>query len=256
MLDNDVNIYVLQHKPYNNKHENLENRVPLQVGAWDKDKFCVMCDCYGENISSKNKVYLETTGHYWVLKNDNLSEYVGIEHCCRQFLEFDTKEKILNVLKDYDIILPQPIMNGNSIEFDYANCHIHNDLLVCKEILYDMNPEIGALFDDYVSNSDKFYWSNIFIAKWDVFEQAWTFIFDVLKEYEKRMGFNRIPDWMNYVKEMGVNHEHFKERHPDLSWVEYQMRIGGSLAERLFSFFVQYTGLKIYESNVYAEWYE
>jgi hypothetical protein len=70
MINNDLNIYVLQHKPYLNKHKNLENRVPLQVGSWDKEQFCVMRDCDGDNISNKNKVYLETTGHYWVLKND------------------------------------------------------------------------------------------------------------------------------------------------------------------------------------------
>lgn len=256
MLDNDLNIYVLQHKPYVNRHENLENRIPLQVGAWDKDKFCTMCDCYGDNISSKNKVYLETTGHYWVLKNDNLSEYVGMEHCCRQFLEFDTKEKILNVLKEYDIILPRPIENGNTIEFDYANCHIHNDILVCKDILYDMNAEMGALFDDYVSNSDKFYWSNIFITRWEIFENAWNFVFAVLSEYEKRMGFKRIPDWKHYVESDVANYKSFRERHPGLSCVDYQMRIGGYLSERLFSFYVTHNGLKIYESEVSVEWYE
>ena len=70
------------------------------------------------------------------------------------------------------------------------------------------------------------------------------------------MGFKRIPDWKHYVENTGVNHEFFKERHPDLSWVDYQMRIGGSLSERLFSFYVMHNGLKIYESVVTAEWYE
>lgn len=256
MLNNDLNIYVLQHKPYVNRHENLENRVPLQVGSLDKTKFCDVCDCYGDNISNKNKVYLETTGHYWVLKNDIISDYVGVEHCCRQFLEFDTKDKIIEVLNDYDIILPQSIINDNSIEKDYALCHIHNDLLVCKEILYDMDYETGKMFDEYVSNQNKFYWSNIFITRWDIFKAAWNFIFNVLSEYEHRMGFKRIGDWRNYVESMGVNHEYFKERHPDISWVDYQMRIGGSLAERLFSFYVTHSNFKIYESNVCAEWYE
>ena len=255
-MNNDLNIYVLQHKPYTNRHEDLENRVPLQVGAWDKVPFCVTRDCTGENISNKNKVYLETTGHYWILKNDIQSEYVGVEHCCRQFLELSSKEQIMNILSDYDIILPQKAVFKHSIEKDYALCHIHNDLLVCKEILYEMNEEIGRQFDEYVSSENAHYWSNIFITRWEIFEQAWTFIFEVLSEYEKRMGFERIPDWRRYVEEMGVNHEHFKKRHPDISWVDYQMRIGGSLAERLFSFYVTHNGLKIYESDVCAEWYE
>jgi hypothetical protein len=256
MINNDLNIYVLQHKPYVNKHEDLENRVPLQVGSWDKPKFCDVCDCYGDNISNKNKVYLETTGHYWVLKNDTVSDYVGVEHCCRQFLELDNKEKILNILKDYDIILPQSLFDNNTIEYDYANCHIHNDLLVCKDILYEMDENIGKMFDDYVSNVSGIYWANIFITRWDIFEHAWNFVFDVLSKYEERMGFKRVSDWRHYVEEMGVKHEFFKERHPDLSWVDYQMRIGGYLAERLFSFYVTHSNLKIYESNVYAEWYE
>ena len=149
-MNDNLNIYVLQHKPYENKHQNLESRIPLQVGSWDKEQFCVMRDCDGDNISNKNKVYLETTGHYWALKNDNLSSYVGFEHCCRQFLEFDSEEKIITVLKDYDIILPQSIIPKTTIEIDYANCHIHNDILVCKDILYDMDEEVGRLFEIYI----------------------------------------------------------------------------------------------------------
>ena len=256
MINNDLNIYVLQHKPYLNKHKSLENRVPLQVGSWDKEQFCIMRDCDGDNISNKNKVYLETTGHYWVLKNDIHSEYVGVEHCCRQFLEFDTSDKVLEILKDYDIILPQKSFTEHTIEKTYALCHIHNDLLMCKEIIYDIDYGLGKMFDDYVSNENGFYWSNIFITRWDIFEHAWNFVFNVLFEYEKRMGFKRISDWKNYVESMNVDHEHFKVRHPDLNWVDYQMRIGGSLAERLFSFYVTHSNFKIYESVVQAEWYE
>ena len=256
MINNRTNIYVLQHKPYVNNHPYLENRIPLQVGAWDKDQFCVIRDCTGDNISNKNKVYLETTGHYWVLKNDIHSEYVGVEHWCRQFLEFDTEEKRKEVLGEYDIILPQKAYVEHTIETNYALCHIHNDLLVCKDIIYDMNQNLGKMFDDYVSNETAFYWANIFITRWDIFEHAWNFVFNVLSEYEQRMGFKRISDWRRYVESMGVNHEYYKERHPDISWVDYQMRIGGSLAERLFSFYVTHSNFKIYESTVQAEWYE
>lgn len=256
MINKDLNIYVLQHKPYVNNHPYLENRIPLQVGSWDKEQFCIMRDCDGDNISNKNKVYLETTGHYWVLKNDIHSEYVGIEHCCRQFLEFDTEEKIKEVLGEYDIILPQKAYAEHTIETNYALCHIHNDLLVCKEIIYDIDQNLGKMFDDYVSNETTFYWSNIFITRWDIFEHAWNFVFNVLSEYEQRMGFKRISDWRHYVESMGVDHDYFKVRHPDLNWVDYQMRIGGSLAERLFSFYVTHSNLKIYESTVQAEWYE
>lgn len=256
MINKDLNIYVLQHKPYVNNHPYLENRIPLQVGAWDKDQFCVIRDCTGDNISNKNKVYLETTGHYWVLKNDIHSEYVGIEHCCRQFLEFDTEEKIKEVLGEYDIILPQKAYGKHTIEMNYALCHIHNDLLVCKDIIYDIDQNLGKMFDDYVSNESAFYWANIFITRWDIFEHAWKFVFNVLSKYEQRMGFKRISDWRHYVENMGVDHEHFKVRHPDLSWVDYQMRIGGYLAERLFSFYVTHSNLKIYESTVQTEWYE
>ena len=59
MINNDLNIYVLQHKPYINRHKDLENRIPLQVGALDKPKFCDICDCYGDNISNKNKTAVD-----------------------------------------------------------------------------------------------------------------------------------------------------------------------------------------------------
>lgn len=255
-MNESLNIYVLQHKPYIDRHSYLKNRIPLQVGSWDKEPFCVMRDCTGDNISYKNSVYLEITGHYWALKNDKISEYIGMEHCCRQFLEFDTEEKVNNVLKEYDIILPQKMFGNHTIEKTYALCHIHNDLLVCKDIIYDMDYHMGEMFDNYITNETSFYWANIFITRWDIFEHAWNFIFDVLSEYEKRMGFERIGDWRKYVERMNIDHEYFKVRHPNLSWVDYQMRIGGYLAERLFSFYVTHSNLKIYESEVHAEWYE
>lgn len=252
----DLNIYVLQHKQYENKHTDLENRVPLQVGAWNKPHFCTLVDCMGDNISNKNALYCETTGHYWVLKNDIQSKYVGFEHCSRQFLPLKTKEQIMSIMDKYDIITAKPIEPESTVFKFYSFCHNFDDLLVCKDVLCEMDEDLGRNFEDYIFNSNVLYYSNIFITKWEVFEDMYNFVFNVLKMYEERKGFKRLSEWEEYAKKNSPSHDNYLKIHPDTSRGEYQMRICGFLAERLYSFYIIHKNLKTYEIPVVAEKYD
>jgi hypothetical protein len=257
MLNDDLNIYVLQHKEYKDLHPTLGNRIPLQVGSWDKPKFCVLTDNTGENISNMNKIYLETTGHYWVLHNDKQSNYVGFEHCCRQFLSLETEDEIKKILNNYDIIAPIPIVNNETVLEQYTRVAIRNDILLCQEIIDELYPQYKGEFKIYINTtSPKLYYSNIFITKWDTFQKMYTFVFDILKRFEEIKGFKRISDWRSYVMSQNIDKEIHKERHPDLSWVDYHMRICGALSERLTSFYILVNGFNVYEVPVLAEWYE
>ena len=84
-MNNDLNVWVLTHKK--NKYDlNDANHINLQVGAAiNNEHIYDYRDNIGENISEKNPIYLETTGHYCVWKNFNTSKYVGFEHYRRHF---------------------------------------------------------------------------------------------------------------------------------------------------------------------------
>ena len=177
-----------------------------------------------------NKIYLETTGHYWVLHNDKQSNYVGFEHCCRQFLSLETEDEIKKILNNYDIIAPIPIVNNETVLEQYTRVAIRNDILLCQEIIDELYPQYKGEFKIYINTtSPKLYYSNIFITKWD---------------------------WRNYVMSQNIDKEIHKERHPDLSWVDYHMRICGALSERLTSFYILVNRFNVYEVPVLAEWYE
>ena len=80
--------------------------------------------------------------------------------------------------------------------------------------------------------------------------------YNVLFEFEKRRDITSISGWEEYAKEHAPSFiPGYHKREGEESY-NYQMRIGGSLAERLFSFYVTHSNLKIYESVVQAEWYE
>ena len=59
---------------------------PIQVGKTNsKFDLGIQGDDTGENISRKNSSYCELTGLYWMWKNLNNAEVVGLSHYRRYF---------------------------------------------------------------------------------------------------------------------------------------------------------------------------
>lgn len=83
---NSIKIYTCHHKP--SAFLNASIIKPLHVGKTNSynDIGCIGDDT-GDNISFKNPFYCELTAHYWVWKNESLSDYVGFMHY-RRHLNF------------------------------------------------------------------------------------------------------------------------------------------------------------------------
>lgn len=71
---NSIKIYTCHHKP--SAFLNASIIKPLHVGKANSynDIGCIGDDT-GDNISFKNPFYCELTAHYWVWKNESLSDY-------------------------------------------------------------------------------------------------------------------------------------------------------------------------------------
>ena len=106
-----VKIFVAAHKVTEFPDNPLY--VPIEVGAYNKEKFLKVTDNTLDNISEKNPHFCELTATYWILKNDK-SDIVGLTHYRRYFFRKHTnkmsevlkKKEIEAILKDYDIIVP------------------------------------------------------------------------------------------------------------------------------------------------------
>ena len=248
-MNNDLNVWVLTHKK--NKYDlNDVNHINLQVGAAiTNEPSYDYRDNIGENISEKNPLYLETTGHYCVWKNFNTSKYVGFEHYRRHFDL--SKKDIETILSVNEIILPRKMFFNTTLEEQYKNCHSHYDLNLCKEILFEKFPEYKESYEKYIEQGRFIYIANSFITTKENFNNLCEFIFSIFTEFEKRVGCKTIDEWRNHVKEHSVSICPEDHKRDGLNWVDYQMRIFGFLSERLVTLYVMHNFKdKIYETDL------
>lgn len=226
-----IKIYIATHKKA--EFPNNSIYIPIEVGAYNKNKFTKVTDNTGKNISKKNANYCELTASYWIMKNDE-SDIVGLTHYRRYFFKKHTnqldlvlsKKDIEDILKDYDIIVPIKtyLFKYKSIKEAYYTLHNKNDWEICKKIVEEKYPEYKESFL-FVENQRSFYACNMFITSKEIFDRYHEWLFDILFELEKRID---ISTYDNYNK-----------------------RIFGFLSERLFNIWLNHQMLKIKEVPVY-----
>lgn len=194
----------------------------------------VLSDKNGVNINSLNSFFSELTGTYWVWKNYQLKDYVGICQYRRYFAFLDNIPNMDEIFEKYDVILPTPYKYTHNMAIDYHLCHNLKDLLNVIEIIRVKYPDY---YDSAIKfcQSKSFYPCNMFIMKKSDFIEYCEFVFGVMEEYLKEIKCSTMDDIIRYVK----NHwgEYCKTFSPN-NEVWYQSRIGGFLAERLLNIFI------------------
>lgn len=235
-MENNLIIYRLKHRAGGDEYPDLKYLLDLQVGSsLTNEDVCELKDNTGDNISHLNQIFLETTGHYWVWKNAKKSNYVGFEHY-RRHINLN-ENNILYLLKKFNIIALTPI-NVMNVKKQYEYCHSIIDLKIIKQIIFDLYPEYKESWNIYIENGKIIIPCNSFITKWEIFDNMWTFIINVLFEFQKRLNLKTIEDFKEHVINTSNKicpPDHIKS---GLNWVDYQMRIFGSLTERLITLFI------------------
>ena len=229
-MKDKVSIYIAAHKKF--KVPSNDIYIPLHVGAKGKKSLGYTFDCSGDNISLKNPYFCELTGLYWIWKNSK-ADYVGLVHYRRYFYKsafsnikkYIKKEKIINYLNKYDVILSQRGYTwGSSVRKQYENKHIKDDLDKCEKILKSKYPDYSMYYDK-VFNGDYYCPFNMIICKKELFNNYCKWLFDILFELEKEI---------------------------DLSNREvYNARVYGFLSERLLNVWVLKNNLKVKELPVF-----
>ena len=232
-MSEKITIYVATHKKAEFPKENIYK--PIRVGsALNSDDFGYQRDDTGENISNKNKSFCELTATYWIMKNDK-SDIVGLTHYRRYFFKKHKNNKLENVLseqdireilKDKDIIVPNStfIIKHNA-EKSWEKTHIKKDYDECRKIIAEKYPDYVEAFEQF-SKSRFLYICNMFIARKEIFDEYYKWLFDILFELEKR------TDISNYD--------------------DYNKRLFGFMSERLFNvWLLKHKELKLQKMPVY-----
>lgn len=192
-----------------------------------------LTDRAGDNISTKNLLYNELTGLYWIWKNAPYSDYVGLCQYRRYFLfnpdAVQTKNlaravdtsPLEGMLREADVILPlRSPLGTDTIESHYVKNHRAEDLSVIKEIIREKFPVYVPAMESVLA-SHEVYFSNMFVMPWNVFQQYMEWMFTILFEAERRI-------YLPYDD-------------------KYQRRALGFLSERLMNIYVAHHRFRVRE---------
>lgn len=232
--------------------------IPILVGKNKQANLSILPgDDTGNEISAKNKYYSELTGIYWVWKNMN-SDIVGTCHYRRFFTTFKeplpyrikrllyfpatlwkkrygliytkkydfwqskiiSKDEIISFLDDYDAIMPQKRILRKSVREHYNKHHSPDDLILLKEIIKKQYPEYIDSYEKVLQNN-RLFANNMFILKWNTFQEMANWLFSILFTFEKKTNLS--------------------------AHTGYQERIFGFLSERLITIWIIHNKIKYKE---------
>ena len=222
-----IKIFVATHVRFNPPRNDIY--VPLHVGKQGKLDLGYLGDDTGENISDLNYLYGELTGLYWIWQNVSDVKFAGMCHYRRYFLndskDIMTEEDYLDILKDYDAVVPRAMeCDGEKNYYQhYGQAHNFHDLDAVKNALNKIYPEYYSAFEQAM-NGDKYYWGNLVVTR-----------LSVLKSY---------AEWLfNIFAEAGEN---INVQEYD----SYHRRVYGFLSEQMFYVYALTKDLKLKEVSV------
>ena len=224
-IEFDTNLNVL----YDNIEYNKKHNVVDSIIEWDH-------------------FYSELTTMYWVWKNYEIKDYIGLCQYRRYFGFFDDVPNMDEIFECFDVILPIPYTFNCTVKQQYELFHNIKDINMIIQIISEDYPEYNEDCESVLSNNI-FYTSNMFIMKKNDFIKCCEFIFGVINSYLERNNLLSLKDIE--IKVSNEWHGYGKPFYPN-NTLWYQSRIGGFLAERLLNIFIRHNfkNIKHYPINI------
>lgn len=238
-------ILVCCHKP--DQFINNEVYMPIHVGkANSKYDLGIQGDDTGDNISKENPHFCELTGLYWAWKNMQPVDYIGLCHYRRYFNfhthgtmfsdstiihseKFDDLDLSLPNIDDlfsqYDAVIAKPRIYPYSLSVDYCVGQVSEDLLTLYEVVEAKYPDYSVDMKNVFLKNNKLSHYNMFILRWEDFNNYCEWLFDVLFEVRKK-----------------INIENYSV---------YQGRIWGFMSERLLQVWLLHNKKRVKHYPIY-----
>lgn len=220
-----VTVFTMTHKKFPTPGDPIY--VPLQVGRAVGRDLGYIGDDTGVSISEKNCYYGELTGVYWVWKNIQTSDYVGICHYRRYFCTEEgrilTGAEYERILSEYDIITSKRLKLNYTYYEGYASDYNIRDLDAVGEVLQIMYPDYYQTFERLV-HSKGTYFGNMMVSAKPLYDEYCQWLFSIFEKAEEKIDASDYDD--------------------------YHKRVYGFISEFLLYVWVQVKGLKVYECKV------
>lgn len=182
-IKNTLSIFVMTHVPFDPPQNPIYH--PLHVGHAIHKDLGYPGDDTGDNISHLNMYYSELTGLYWAWKNVQNTEYIGLCHYRRYFLNEDhcvmNKADFMPLLARYQVIISQSVPAEKSYETTYAQAHNIHDLEAVGRAIARLYPDCLPFFQETLAGS-KIYCGNLFVTRKELFDDyaEWLFQSSIL----------------------------------------------------------------------------
>lgn len=244
--NSNVDIFIYSHIPFHPIQNDHVFKVLTNSHAEAKEfntDLEIFRDYTGRNISKENLMYNEYAGFYWLWKNYELKDYVGLNHYRRVYNCYNELPDFNEIFKTKKIILNEAINlvgnpgTGRRIYNNrdwYAEWHNVEDFDLLGEIIKSNYPQYADGFDK-MSKVTFLHPSSLFTMPKDLFIEYCEFIFPCLQDIRDEMGFFTTEDCIAHVEKN--KDKYIKDRH-ELYDVRYQSRIIGYLAERALGSFL------------------
>ena len=165
-------------------------------------------DNTGDNISERNPLYSEWSVIYWIWKNCQDAEYIGLNHYRRYFKQNITEDNIEKVLGGANIIAVKRRNKSKCSRLaDLAMMTSQEDAYLFVDSILSIHPDSKKALIKYLYNSTESFPYSMFIMKRELFNEYCNFIFPVLFDLEKRIkphGYSRQQRALGYFGEYSL----------------------------------------------------
>ena len=193
-------VAVATHKPYRMPADPAY--LPLHVGAALHPGVCagMQGDDAGDSISERNGSYSELTGLYWLWRNVD-AEHKGLVHYRRllgsptrrggdPYDRVATGDELLPLLRQNGIVLARRRSYYiETVYGHYAHTFDAGQFDACREVLGDLCPGYVPAWDRLMRSRGAHIF-NMFVMRSDLFDAYCAWLFPVLGELERRVGFD------------------------------------------------------------------
>lgn len=164
--------------------------------------------------------------HKLIESNYPFKKYVGFCHYRKYFEFMDDIPNFDKIFRDYDMCSAYPLNFKYTNYQLYANCHNREDMDIIRDIIKTDYKEYEQPFEQILDWHFFIPYNMVILKKKDFIDMI-NWIWEVLQKYIERLPTRNIREYIIQ------NQDKYIKSFPPNNKIDYHMRIGGYLAERL-----------------------